>query len=62
MCLKHFKLISQGTATKFLTAKILNAFELPIPEIDLQQKLVSLLAAIDDKIEENQKINENLGA
>ena len=60
MCLKHFKLISQGTATKFLTAKILNAFELPIPEIDLQQKLVSLLAAIDDKIEENQKINENL--
>jgi type I restriction-modification system specificity protein len=62
MCLKHFKLISQGTATKFLTAKILNAFELPIPEIDLQQKLVSLLAAIDDKIEENQKINENLAA
>jgi len=60
MCLKHFKLVSQGTATKFLTAKILNAFELPIPEIDLQQKLVSLLAAIDDKIEENQKINENL--
>ena len=60
MCLKHFKLISQGTATKFLTAKILNAFELPIPKIDLQQKLVRLLAAIDDKIEENQKINENL--
>lgn len=60
MCLLHFKQISQGTATKFLTAKILSAFELPIPQIDEQKKIAFLLAGIDEKIKTNESINNNL--
>ena len=62
MCLQHFKQVSQGTATKFLTAEILNAFELPIPQIDVQQKIVRLLGGIDEKISTNKNINNNLTA
>lgn len=60
ICLLHFKQISQGTATKFITAKILNAFELPIPRIEEQQKIAFLLAEIDEKIKTNEIINNNL--
>jgi len=60
ICLQHFKQISQGTATKFLTAKILNAFELPIPQIEEQRKIAFLLAEIDEKIKINEIINNNL--
>lgn len=60
MCLHHFKQISQGTATKFLTAKILNGFELPIPTIEKQNKIASLLGSLDKKIESNEIINKNL--
>lgn len=62
MCLHHFKQISQGTATKFLTAKILNGFELPIPTIEIQNKIASLLGDLDEKIESNEIINKNLHA
>ena len=59
-CLLHFKQISQGSATKFLTAKILNSFELPIPEIEIQKKIAGVLGNIDNKIKTNEAINENL--
>lgn len=60
MCLQHFKQISQGTATKFLTAKILNGFELSIPEIELQNKVALFLGELDEKIRTNERINKNL--
>ena len=59
-CLLHFNQISQGSATKFLTAKILNSFELPIPEIEIQKKIARTLGNIDNKIKTNKAINENL--
>ena len=59
-CLLHFKQISQGSATKFLTAKILNSFKLPMPEIDIQKKIAGILGNLDEKIETNTAINENL--
>lgn len=59
-CLLHFKQISQGSATKFLTAKILNSFELPIPEIEIQKKIAGTLGNLDKKIKTNGAINENL--
>lgn len=34
--------------------------EIDLPEIKIQQKIASILSAFDDKIELNQKINENL--
>lgn len=60
MCLQHFKQISQGTATRFLTAKILNAFVLPIPPYDEQKKIAAILSALDEKIAINRAINDNL--
>ena len=60
LCLENFKQISQGTATKFLTAKLLNSFEIELPSIDVQKKIASILTGIDDKIELNNAINHNL--
>lgn len=62
LCLAEFKVISQGTATKFLTAKILSNFEINLPPIHIQKKIVSILSDLDDKIELNNKINNNLCA
>lgn len=60
MCLQRFKQISQGTATRFLTAKILNAFVLPIPSYQEQKKIAAILSALDEKIAINRAINDNL--
>ena len=60
LCLQSFKALSQGTSTKFLTAKILNAFSLQIPSTDKQKRIVCIIKALDDKIENNKRINDNL--
>lgn len=39
---------------------VLNGLELTVPPLDEQRRIGSFLAKIDDKIELNQKINENL--
>ena len=49
-----------GSAQPKLSQANLNAIELEIPSIDEQEKIVAILSALDDKIELNQKINENL--
>lgn len=59
-CLNHFKKISHGTATKFLTAKILNTFEIPLPDLEIQKKIALYLSSIDNKIKINEEINNNL--
>lgn len=59
-CLAEFKLMSQGTSTKFLTMAILNSFKLNIPSIDNQKKVAKMLSLLDEKIENNKKINNNL--
>ena len=60
MCLFRFKHMSQGTSTKFLTAVILNNFEISLPSFEEQQKIASILSSLDDKIEVNRRINEQL--
>lgn len=49
-----------GSAQPKLSQANLNAIELEIPPMQQQEKIVSILSAFDDKIELNQKINENL--
>ena len=60
LCLQQFKLMSQGTSTKFLTAVILNNFEISLPGLEEQRRIAGILGAIDDKIENNRRINANL--
>lgn len=63
LCLKQFKSYSQGTATKFLTAVILNNFHISIPtSIVTQRRIASILSSLDDKIAVNRRICENLEA
>ena len=60
ICLLKFKMMSQGTSTKFLTKSILNSFEIALPEIEAQRNIASILKSIDSKIQINQCINDNL--
>ncbi len=60
LCLAEFKVISQGTTTKFLTARILSNFEIILPAIYIQNKIAAILSALDEKIAINREINDNL--
>ncbi len=60
--LKRLKEKAQGSQTKFLTMPILN--DISIAKLDLysQQKISSVLSALDSKIELNNRINTELEA
>ena len=60
ICLKDFKRVSQGTSTRFLTKKILDDFEIQVPKMETQIKIVEILDSISAKIEINKRINDNL--
>ena len=60
ICLNDFKRMSQGTSTRFLTKKILDNFEIQVPPIETQLKIVDVLDSITNKIIINQRINNNL--
>ena len=60
ICLNDFKRMSQGTSTRFLTKKILDNFEIQVPPIETQLKIVGVLDKITNKININQRINKNL--
>ena len=45
-----------------LSVKTLAKQELELPTLETQNKIVSILASLDDKIGLNQRINENLAA
>lgn len=60
LVLSHFKKISQGSQTKFLTMQILDSFELEDLEYEKQKQQINLLKNLDKKIELNNKINKEL--
>ena len=49
-----------GSTQKALTIDTLKKFEIKLPSINEQKRIVSILKSLDDKIENNRKINENL--
>jgi len=51
---------SHGTTMASLNQKILEQIEIPVPKRITQDNIVKILSALDDKIELNQRINENL--
>jgi type I restriction enzyme S subunit len=60
--LKTYDLVSMnvGSAVPSLTTAILNPIELEIPDLKTQAYIVSILGVLDDKIENNKKINHHL--
>ena len=57
-------LVNQANGSVFQNLKtdIVRAFDIAVPPIETQQKIVSLLSSIDEKIETNNRINDNLAA
>lgn len=49
-----------GSTQKALTINTLSKFEIDVPNINTQNRIVSILSSLDDKIEVNRRINENL--
>lgn len=62
LVLNVLKNISQGTATKFLTMRILNNLEILLPPIEEQRKISNILWSLEDKISINNKINTTFEA
>ena len=53
--------LSQGGATRnALTKGMIEELEIPLPTLNKQKEIVSILKSLDDKIEVNRKINEIL--
>ena len=51
---------NEGTSIPSLRTETLNRLDLPIPDLDYQNRVLSILSKIDKKIEINKKININL--
>lgn len=60
MSLLDLNKYNEGTTIPSLRIETLNKLEFEIPPLEKQKKVLSLLSPIDDKIELNNKINENL--
>ena len=53
--LSEFRSFSTGAATKFLTLTILNATEIQVPSLPVQQRIAGILSAYDELIENSQR-------
>ena len=51
---------AEGAVQQCLFINPLKEFEIPLPPMDIQKKIAGVLGALDDKIELNNKINNNL--
>ena len=52
--------IAVGATMPSINTKLMKDLEVPLPTKEIQQKIASILSALDDKIELNNRINENL--
>ena len=55
-------LASAGATRKALTKRMIEDFEIPLPEIQTQRSIAHILGTLDDKIELNRRMNRTLGA
>lgn len=52
--LRLLKTMSSGSTTKFLTLGMLHGLDIPLPVIEVQDSIVTILTSYDDLIENNQ--------
>ena len=57
---RHFPLMAVGIVQKNLYISILEDLKISLPDLNTQERIVSILKSLDDKIECNRRINENL--
>ena len=58
----YIKAVHTGTSIPHVSLKQIGDFSFPLPPIDIQKRIASILSSLDDKIELNRKINANLEA
>ena len=58
--IRNLRYLDSGSAQSQITISNLEKVIIPLPNIEIQRKLVIVLSTIDNKIELNQKINDNL--
>ena len=51
-----------GSTQKALTIETLNKFQITLPSLELQEKIVSVISSIESRININRNINKNLAA
>lgn len=52
--------LANGGAQQNLNAQLIKDFEIPLPDLQTQHRISDILTTIDDKIENNNRINHNL--
>lgn len=58
---EEFRLLSDGTSTRGgLSGWIVKRMEINVPPVNIQERVVTILQDIDEKIELNNAINDNL--
>ena len=57
---KHLNNLANGSVFQNLKTDIVKNFDINLPPLSTQQKIAAILSSLDDKIELNNKINENL--
>ena len=62
ICKLDFAGLNVGSAVPSLTVPVIEAVELPLPPLETQRRIAAILSSLDDKIENNNRINRNLEA
>ena len=57
---RMFKAMTHGSVFDTITRDTFANIEVVIPDIEMQHRIAKILADIDDKIENNERINDNL--
>ncbi len=60
ICRKDLASLNVGSAVPSLTVPVIEDIDILLPSLAEQDKIVSVLKSLDDKIENNRRINENL--
>ncbi|MDY5836073.1 MAG: restriction endonuclease subunit S [Eubacteriales bacterium] len=58
----QFKAFATGSVVNNLKSSTVKAVKLPLPLLDTQKRIATILAMIDNKIRSNDEINKNLAA
>lgn len=54
--------IAVGATMPSINTKLLGEVEIALPDLNNQKRIAAVLSSLDDKIENNQKLNDNLSA
>lgn len=62
ICKLDFAGLNVGSAVPSLTVPVIEAIEINLPPLETQRRIAAILSSLDDKIDNNNRINRNLEA